>query len=169
MRHGLTAETVVSPLENAEEYIEFEAAIIAHYAAQSVVARELALRLASLLWRLRRAAHLETGLFNIQASHVRSFRRRRNNLPAAPFSDQQSRPDNADSSPQSSARTVFSELRNDQPVGGDSSDVLALCFLRLANLPSFALDRLNRYEATIWRQAAHVMLTLDLLRRRKDL
>ena len=29
----------------------------------------------------------------------------------------------------------------------------ARCFLRLANLPNFALDRLSRYEATLWRQA----------------
>jgi hypothetical protein len=28
---------------------------------------------------------------------------------------------------------------------------LAHCFLRLANLPNFALDRLSRYEATLWR------------------
>ena len=29
----------------------------------------------------------------------------------------------------------------------------ARCFLRLANLPNFALDRLSRYEANLWRQA----------------
>ncbi len=28
---------------------------------------------------------------------------------------------------------------------------LARCFLRVADLPSFALDRLNRYEAALWR------------------
>jgi hypothetical protein len=38
------------------------------------------------------------------------------------------------------------------------------CFLRLANLPNFALDRLNRYEATLWRQAGQI---LDALDRRK--
>jgi len=26
----------------------------------------------------------------------------------------------------------------------------AQCFLRLANLPNFALDRLSRYEANLW-------------------
>jgi hypothetical protein len=30
---------------------------------------------------------------------------------------------------------------------------LARCFLRLCNLPNYALDRLGRYEATLWRQA----------------
>ena len=54
VRHGLTAETVIGGLEDAEDYKAFEAAIIADYDAQSAVERELVLRLASVLWRLRR-------------------------------------------------------------------------------------------------------------------
>ena len=54
VRHGLTAETVIGALEDAEDYKAFEAAIIADYDAQSAVERELVLRLASILWRLRR-------------------------------------------------------------------------------------------------------------------
>jgi hypothetical protein len=42
-------------------------AVTADYDAQSAVERELVLRLASLLWRLRRAAAIESGLFKIQA------------------------------------------------------------------------------------------------------
>src|SRR2546430_5746210 len=74
VRHGLTAETVIGALEDAEDYKAFEAAIIADYDAQSTVERELVLRLASLLWRLRRATTMETGLFEIQAGHLREFR-----------------------------------------------------------------------------------------------
>ena len=74
VRHGLTAETVIGALEDAEDYKAFEAAIIADYDAQSAVERELVLRLASLLWRLRRATTMETGLFEIQARHLREFR-----------------------------------------------------------------------------------------------
>jgi hypothetical protein len=44
---------------------------------------------------------------------------------------------------------------------------LARCFLRLANLPNFALDRLSRYEATLWRQAGRILYALDDLDRRK--
>jgi len=44
---------------------------------------------------------------------------------------------------------------------------LARCFLRLGNLPNFALDRLNRYEATLWRQAGQILFALDTLDRRK--
>src|SRR5438477_4071789 len=75
VRHGLTAETVIGALEDAEDYKAFEAAVIADYDAQSTVERELALRLASLLWRLRRATTMETGLFDIQADDLREVRR----------------------------------------------------------------------------------------------
>jgi hypothetical protein len=74
VRHGLTAETVIGALEDAEDYKAFEAAIIADYDAQSAVERELVLRLASLLWRLRRATTMETGLFEFQATHLSGFR-----------------------------------------------------------------------------------------------
>jgi hypothetical protein len=39
--------------------------------------------------------------------------------------------------------------------------------LRLANLPNFALDRLSRYEATLWRQTDQILFALDTLDRRK--
>src|SRR5262244_3438971 len=71
VRHGLTAETVIGALEDAEDYRSFEATIIADYDAQSAVESQLVLRLASLLWRLRRATTMETGLFEIQADHLR--------------------------------------------------------------------------------------------------
>jgi hypothetical protein len=45
----------------------------------------------------------------------------------------------------------------------DNSVELARCFLRLANLPNFALDRLSRYEATLWRQAGRILYALDAL------
>jgi hypothetical protein len=44
---------------------------------------------------------------------------------------------------------------------------LAQCFLRLANLPNFALDPLSRYEAALWRQVAQILFSLDALDRRK--
>ena len=61
---------MIGALEDAEDYKAFEAAITADYDAQSAVERELVLRLASLLWRLRRATTMETGLFEIQAEHL---------------------------------------------------------------------------------------------------
>src|SRR5579872_4554491 len=83
VRHGLTAETVIGALEDAEDYKAFEAAIVADYDAQSAVERELVLRLSSLLWRLRRATTMETGLFEMQADQLREFRQARQVDPAS--------------------------------------------------------------------------------------
>src|SRR6201989_357746 len=77
VRHGLTAETVIDALEDAEDYSAFEMAVTADYDAQSAVERELVLRLASALWRLRRATAIESGLFRSQAQHLLQFRQTR--------------------------------------------------------------------------------------------
>src|SRR6202166_1493285 len=66
VRHGLTAETVIVPLEDADDYQAFEQAVTADYEAETAVERELVLRLASLLFRLRRATSIETGLLQPQ-------------------------------------------------------------------------------------------------------
>src|SRR6516165_604066 len=74
VRHGLTAETVVVALEDIRDYQAFEAAITADYDARTAVERELVLRLASLLWRIRRATSIETDLLRIQAEILRERR-----------------------------------------------------------------------------------------------
>src|SRR5262252_4862683 len=63
IRHGLTAETVIVGLEDPQDYESFEATITADYDPTTAVERELVLRLASVLWRLRRATGIETTLF----------------------------------------------------------------------------------------------------------
>jgi hypothetical protein len=70
-RHGLTVETVIGGLEVSADYRAFEAAIITDYDAETAVERELVLRLASLLWRLRRIIAIETDLFQIQVEILR--------------------------------------------------------------------------------------------------
>ncbi|MGA8692361.1 MAG: hypothetical protein WB689_00680 [Xanthobacteraceae bacterium] len=137
-------------MEDAEDYQAFEAAITADYDAQSAVERELVLRLASLLWRLRRATMMETGLFEIQAEYLR------------------------DDQPTPRLLTHSQNLASRQPAelnGGMKPGHLtvefARCFLRLANLPNFALDRLSRYEATLWRQVGQILFALDALDRCK--
>src|SRR5580704_16633668 len=92
IRHGLSAETVVEILEDIEDYRGFEAAIIADYDARTAVERELVLRLASLLWRLRRATAIETELLRIQAEILRDRRSSRlavgsRNMPSAILED----------------------------------------------------------------------------------
>jgi hypothetical protein len=173
VRHGLTAETVIGALEDAEDYNAFEATIIADYDAQSAVERELVLRLASLLWRLRRATTMETGLFEIEAGHLSEFRPARRALPSsrvvyAMFG----RADSIDCDPAShgitnATKPVQTSEPNPVATAINRTVELTRCFLRLANLPNFALDRLNRYEATLWRQACQILYALDALDRRK--
>jgi hypothetical protein len=64
--YGFTAEIVVGALEDAEDYEAFEAGIIADYDAQSAFECDLVLRLASILWRLRRATTHGNRLSEIQ-------------------------------------------------------------------------------------------------------
>ena len=173
LRHGLTAETVIDALEDAEDYAAFEMAVTADYDAQSAVERELVLRLASLLWRLRRATAIESGLFKIQAKHLLQFRQRRqahqerpkiidstyrNGLGAEEDmqqDDDEPSSSTLDPSPPSTAEPA------------DPYDDLTRSFVRLTNLPTYPLDRLSRYEATLWRQACQILFTLQCLDRRK--
>ena len=176
VRHGLTAETVIGALEDAEDYKAFEAAIIADYDAQSAVERELVLRLASLLWRLRRATTMETGLFEIQADHLSGFKQARQVRPAsreivyALFGRADSVSfdrDPASHGITNGTEAVPSSAPKSVESAVDPTADLARCFLRLANLPNYALDRLSRYEATLWRQAGQILFALDALDRRK--
>src|SRR4051812_41132625 len=128
VRHGLTAETVIGALEDAEDYKAFEAAVIADYDAQSAVERELVLRLASLLWRIRRATTMETGLYDIQARQVLDFGRRRDAQQSLirrlfPPADHNKA---VDSDPEHIARAAISGPHPD-PCSTD----LAQCYLRL--------------------------------------
>jgi hypothetical protein len=171
VRHGLTAETVISGLEDAEDYKAFEAAITADYDAQSAVERELVLRLASVLWRLRRATTMETGLFEIQAGQLRDYRESRRLLEDSRDVIQAVFRRPAGSSAQAPVENVFNEVErlSDWRMKATAAHPVefARCFLRLANLPNFALDRLSRYEATLWRQAGRILFALQALDRRK--
>ena len=173
VRHGLTAETVIDALEDAEDYAAFELAVTADYDAQSAVERELVLRLASLLWRLRRATAIESGLFKIQAKHLLQFRQCRQT--------HQERQKIIDSTYRNAVVTEEDvQQDDDETIGGtldpgppsivepaDPSDDLTRSFVRLSNLPTYPLDRLSRYEATLWRQACQILFTLQCLDRRK--
>jgi hypothetical protein len=172
LRHGLTAETVIDALEDADDYAAFEMAVTADYDAQSAVERELVLRLASLLWRLRRATAIESGLFKIQAKHLLQFRQRRQ--------AHEKRQEIIDSVDRNALATQ-QDVHQDDHEGSstvdpgspsteapaDPFDDLTRSFVRLSNLPTCPLDQLSRYEATLWRQACQILFTLQCLDRRK--
>ena len=48
--------------------------------------------------------------------------------------------------------------------GANSKKGVGESFLRLVAMPIFPLDRLNRYEHTLWRQARQIVFTLESLR-----
>ena len=134
------------------------------------------LRLASLLWRLRRATSVETGLFEIQADHLREFRQAREVDPhpreiiSAMFRQaDQANHDPVQTSQHSdgSLMTVPHSISKAVGSAGIPAAEVARCFLRLANLPNYAFDRLSRYEVTLWRQVGQILLALDTLDRRK--
>jgi hypothetical protein len=161
LRHGLTAETVIATLEDTEDYQAFEAAVIADYDAESAVERELVLRLASVLWRLRRATGIETALFesvtaepgNLEHGFSRPIL-----VEAADLSDRNQL---------HLIATRQSDAAEGNELSPDTKRDIANGFLRLAALPTFALDRLSRYEHLLWRQARQIVFTLESLRRRQ--
>jgi hypothetical protein len=172
VRHGLTAETVVGSLEDAEDYKAFEATIIGDYCAETAVARELVLRLASLLWRLRRATAIETDLLELQAE---SLAERRAPVTQNTIGDSEDlvRPPTSLGWPPHPQRNYWATEEKNTEDGhrtnafnhsdGDlawTTRRLTYSFLRLADLDSGVFERLNRYEAALWRQALQIIFTL---------
>ena len=166
IRHGLTAETVISSLEDEDDYAAFEMAVTADFDAQSAVERELVLRLASLLWRLRRASAIEAGLFNIQARELLGRRRPYRTRHSFAENVHESGNGRGDDEQQERVQYLDGHSRTNLSLN-DQSEAATQSFLRLTHHPTSPLDRLSRYEATLWRQACQVLWTLRCLDRRK--
>ena len=72
------------------------------------------------------------------------------------------------SEPPALTRTIAGQSGSpDEEPAADPGLHLTQCYLRLANLPSYPLDRLSRYEYMLWRQVAQILFALDGLNRRK--
>jgi hypothetical protein len=148
-------------------------AVTSDYDAQTPVERELVLRLASLLWRLRRATAIEAGLFKKQARQLLKFRQRRQahqqrqKIIDGMYRNVMVAEDNIRQDPERSAGSLDTDSPSTvEPI--DQSDDLTRAFIRLSNLPTCPLDRLSRYEATLWRQACQILFTLECLGRRRS-
>jgi hypothetical protein len=170
VRHGLSAETVVEIVEDIDDYRGFEAAIIADYDARTAVERELVLRLASLLWRLRRATIIETELLRVQSEVLRDRRsshlgaRSRNTaspiLGNAYSAVQNVQEDPTDCDPW----LVDHSTSRSAPQPANSARDLAHCFLRLCNLDNGVFERLGRYESALSRQLMRFLFMLKSAR-----
>ena len=115
---------------------------------------------------------METGLLGIQAGHLREFRQTHQVLPAAheTISAMFGRADSSSYDRNSASHSITNaagSVPSFKPNAIDPTVELARCFLRLADLPNFALDRLSRYEASLWRQVRQILYALNALDRRR--
>jgi hypothetical protein len=177
LRHGLCAETVVEFIEDVEDYRAFEIAIASEYDARSVVERELVLRLASLLWRIRRATGIETALLALEAENAQG-----RSPPPGPLDAKESRrsakldalePAECVSScaatedhDDTEEQTCAERERLASPSFQISLRALTHCFRALANADDRVFEKLGRYEAALWRQVVQVLFALHGARRR---
>jgi hypothetical protein len=172
-RDGLADESVVKTLEDVRSYRAFERTLIGSVDPRSVIELALLHRLASLLWRLRRASAIETGLFEIQGELLLARRQdpscgpsqagtlatptRANGHSKGPGSNGRDDPTASDQDPRSTSMR--------RPLGPWSkSRAIAQCFLRLSNLDPTLLDRVGSYEARLWRQVTQTIWTLEAMR-----
>jgi hypothetical protein len=172
-RHGLTAQTVIRHLENASEYSDLEALIIADYEPQTTIERILVERLASLLWRLRRAVAIETGLFERRPNSIQgpkpTLQIEGSADPLVVFRNLlvQNRPRRAKREPGPNARAQSTEVGNeiaapkDKPADAALNQELSRRFSTLANSDEKVLERIERYEVSLWRQTAQTMMMLN--------
>ena len=171
-RDGLADQTVVRTLEDVRSYRAFERLLIRSIDPRTAIELALIHRLANLLWRLRRASAIETGLFEIQGELLLVSRQAPSHGPSqlethpiptrvnghtkGPGSDGRRHP----ASDQEPLPTSVG------PLGPCSkAETIAQCFLGLSNLDPTLLDRVGSYEARLWRQAAQTIWTLDAMRR----
>ena len=141
-RHGLTAEAVCEPFEDPKDYHAFEQSITADYEATSAVERALVLRVAALLWRLRRATLIETGLLQNDLESV----------------------DQATQAPSYSGDRII-EVFGAGSTGSAPSGI-SRSYRKLFACDKTAFELLGRYEASLWRQLRQTLYTLERIKHR---
>ena len=171
---GFADQTVVKTLEDVRSYRAFERVLIGSVDPRSVLELELVHRLASLLWRLRRASAIETGLFEMHAELRLARRQDRSRGPGQPGTLQTPTQANGHKVVPGSNGRDDPPGTNQEPLSTTStrppltpwskSRAIAQCFLRISNLDPTLLDRVGSYEARLWRQAAQTIWTLDAMR-----
>jgi hypothetical protein len=165
IRHGLTAETVIDTLECAADYRAFEKAIKSDYSPQTAIEGQLVSRLASLLWRLRRAVIIESGLLNMQAETIQGLCSR----PTREYDEDRLRIFRKFLHSSDLEKPMPKQQGGKEDIGIDSIGAetnqtntnIARSFLRLTNLDNGVFEQLGRYEISLWRQTAQTLLLLS--------
>src|SRR5262249_35208056 len=173
-RHGLADQTVVKDFEDARSYRAFERTLTGSVDPRSVIELALVHRLASLLWRLRRASAIETGLFEIQGEFLLARQQDPSHGPSQPGTPPTRTlanghktvlgPNGRDDPPTSDQEPLPTTSTRPPLTRWSKSRAIAQCFLRLSNLDPTLLDRVGGYEARLWRQAAQTIWTLEAMR-----
>src|SRR5262249_5800970 len=153
MRHGLTAETVIRFLEDEQDYREFELSVTSDFDARTAVERELVLRRAGLLWRLRRATAIETAPFPIEF-HIATADKQGATAPVH----------QSVTATMATAAELMPTVRSATDHAQIVSEIAAR-FLALCHANDRAFERLIRYETALWRQVGQLLATLEFLRR----
>lgn len=163
----MTAETVIAGLENRRSYTQFEQAIIADYEPITAIEYQLIIRLSSLLWRLRRAVAIESGLFQIQGKIVRNRRLcNENEGPNRPLKIFHELLDQSQDKPAAEDHFEDDGVPTQSPSQSPSPCLdVTYSFLQLANLNNGVLERIGRYEVSLWRQVAQTLLLLESFRK----
>jgi hypothetical protein len=171
-RDGLADQTVVTTLENVRSYRALERALTGSVDPRSIIELALVHRLANLLWRLRRASAIETGLFEIQSEFLPAHRQRPSRgprqaeTPPTRANGHGKGPgSNGRDDPSASDQDTRSTSLRPPLAPWSKSHTIAQCFLRLTHLDPTLLDRVASYETRLWRQAAQTIWTLDAMRR----
>jgi hypothetical protein len=159
-----------SQLAGRRSYRAFERTLVGSVDPRSVLELALVHRLASLLWRLRRASAIETGLFEIQAEFLLAPagslpRTRTLPTPTQATGDKTAPGSNGRDDPLASDQEPPSTSMPPPLAPWWKRRTIAQCFLRLSNLDPTLLDRAGSYEARLWRQAAQTIWTLEEMRR----
>jgi hypothetical protein len=173
-RDGLADQTVVKTLEHVRSYRAFERALVGSVDPRSVIELALTHRLASLLWRLRRAGAIETGLFELQGEFLLARGQGPSGGPNQPGMLPNASRANGHGKAFGSNGRHHPPARDQEPLSTSmrppplalrsKSRAIAQCFLRLSNLDPTLLDRAGSYEARLWRQAAQTIWTLEAMR-----
>jgi hypothetical protein len=175
IRHGLAAETIIDVLEDRATYKALQRAIHSDYHPRSNFELQLVGRLVSLLWRLRRANAIESGMLAIQAdvrrkriADERSIDRER----LKPFYE-------LIPTLAPKAQTEFESKSSEQKsLGKNIRDLLphqecrplniAQAFMKLSRGDKSVLERLGQYELRLWRQTLQTILLLNALNANSD-
>ena len=158
-RHGLSAETVLDVVERAADYEALEAAIHADYRPRSNFELELVARLVSLLWRLRRAIAIESGLLNFEAKSSRKRHETRDDHVGPIYALV---PTLVPKMTPACSQSVLDGgvTPSPQAIKSRSDSDLAQSFMWLSDR-SDVFERLGRYEMRLWRQTLQTILLLN--------